>query len=512
MSAPQEASFRISLPEGLLPGCALERVHGLGRSVYLAGGGGRGRVLVSAAPRHIVRVPLEESQQEISLEAGLFPFGLPGAGGAPSPQGTGARPFVGGWIGYLGYEFAGFLERLPPPAPAGMGMPVLWFGWYDWAAIWDRAGGPPRLEGSPAPGADPAAFEARLGRVEERLLGGRGGSEGRESEDGHTSTPEPTAPMERRAEAPRLPGGFPLAGHPGVLSSLGREGFEGGVERIRDHIRAGEIYQANLTQQLWAPYPRGGGLRLFRALHRRSPAPYAAYLDTGEGEIASVSPEGFLSLRDRRVSTRPIKGTAPAEGGTASTGGEGSEAARHLVASEKDRAENVMIVDLLRNDLSRVCRPGSVRVPRLLELERHPPVHHLVSTVTGELEEGLGPLDLLLATFPGGSITGAPKLRAIEILREEEPMRREVYTGALGIIEPNGDMELSIAIRTAVVRGGWASYGAGGGITLASDPAAEWRESLDKAGSFLHAVSERAGLERDDPDGTDGPPLQGDLG
>ncbi|MEX2529466.1 MAG: anthranilate synthase component I family protein [Gemmatimonadota bacterium] len=492
MAAPPDPTFRIPLSRGLLPRTALERVHGLGRSVFLEGGGGGGRSLVSAAPRRIVRVALGAASGASFLEEELFSF-APRAPETPtSSQEPSERRFAGGWIGYLGYEFADFLEQLPAPASDGMGMPILWFGWYDWAAVWDRGGGVGLLEGAPAPGADPAEFEARLLRVRDLLEGNTEELERWEWEGGNAAPSARSGPMGRDGEAPRLPEGVPLPGHPGVRSSLGREGFVRGVDRIRDQIRVGEIYQANLTQQLWAPFPRGEGLPFFRALQRRSPAPFAAYLDTGEGEIASVSPEGFLSLKGRTVHTRPIKGTAPAG------------AARQLAASEKDRAENVMIVDLLRNDLSRVCRPDSVRVPRLLELERHPPVHHLVSTVTGELEEGFDGADLLCATFPGGSITGAPKLRAIEILREEEPVRREVYTGALGLIERNGDMELSIAIRTAVVRGGWASWGAGGGITLASDPSAEWWESLDKAGSFLQALSEWAGGERPGPNGPAG--------
>jgi para-aminobenzoate synthetase component 1 len=207
-------------------------------------------------------------------------------------------------------------------------------------------------------------------------------------------------------------------------------------------------------------------------------------LDIGAGEVASVSPELLLRVRSGRVTTRPIKGTA-SRGGTRELD---RELADRLLASDKDRAENVMIVDLLRNDLSRVCRPGSVRVPELAILESHAAIHHLVSTVEGRLEEGVSPAGLLRATFPGGSVTGAPKIRAMEVLRALEPVRRGVYTGAIGILGFHGDLELSVAIRTAVLRGGYATYGTGGGITLASVAHDEWRESELKAAPFLSAL------------------------
>jgi para-aminobenzoate synthetase component 1 len=255
------------------------------------------------------------------------------------------------------------------------------------------------------------------------------------------------------------------------------------VERIREHIRAGDLFQANLTRRISAPTELSGAA-LYERLVERSPAPYSAYLDTGAGEVASVSPELFLRARSGRVTTRPIKGTA-ARGATHALDRDLGDG---LVASEKDRAENVMIVDLLRNDLSRVCRPGSVKVPELAVLESHAAIHHLVSTVEGRLEEGVGPVDLLRATFPGGSVTGAPKIRAIEVLRAIEPVRRGVYTGTIGILGFHGDLELSVAIRTAVVRGGYATYGTGGGITLASVAPEEWRESELKAAPFLSAL------------------------
>jgi para-aminobenzoate synthetase component I len=264
---------------------------------------------------------------------------------------------------------------------------------------------------------------------------------------------------------------------------MGRAGFEARVERIQEYIRAGDLFQANLTHRISRPTALDG-VALLARLRGESPAPYVAYLDTGEGEVVSISPESFLSLRGTTVETRPIKGTAR-RGDSAA---EDARLAASLEGSAKDRAENVMIVDLLRNDLSRVCGEGTVTVPELLRLETHPTVHHLVSAVRGELRPGSGVIDLLRATFPGGSITGAPKIRAMEILRQLESVRRGVYTGALGMLTFEGDAELSVAIRTAVLRDGVARYGTGGGITLASDPEAEWQETLDKAAAFLRAT------------------------
>src|SRR4029077_14408782 len=214
----------------------------------------------------------------------------------------------------------------------------------------------------------------------------------------------------------------------------------------------------------------GTPLALHDRLRRRNPAPFAAFLDFGDVVVASSSPERFLCVQpDGRVETRPIKGTRPR-----GLGPEHDAAlALALAESEKDRAENVMIVDLLRNDLSRVCRPGTVRVPELFALERYATVHHLVSTVVGDLEPGIDPLDLLRAAFPGGSITGAPKLRAMEIIAELEPSQRGIYCGSIGYWSVTGELDTSIAIRTATVRNGRVYFSAGGGIVAGSAPGKE---------------------------------------
>ena len=275
------------------------------------------------------------------------------------------------------------------------------------------------------------------------------------------------------------------------------------MEAIRDRIAGGEIYQANLTRRLATRFDRDPW-PLYRRLRTGDPSLFSAYLDLGGGApghasalgsaparpraILSASPEPFLSVtRDGRVSTDPIKGTRP----RGRTPGEDRALARELLTSAKDRAENVMIVDVLRNDLGRVCRPGTVRVPRLCRLERTAAVQHLVSTVTGRLTAGQDAFDLLRASFPGGSITGAPKIRAMEILRGLEPTRRGPYTGALGWIGPDGAMATSILIRTLVADGTQLSLHVGGGITWGSDPRAEWDETVAKASGPLGAIGGR---------------------
>jgi para-aminobenzoate synthetase component I len=254
---------------------------------------------------------------------------------------------------------------------------------------------------------------------------------------------------------------------------------------VREYILAGDIFQANLSQRLQAPLS-GSPQSLYARLRAGTPAPYAAYFDMGGAVLVSSSPELFLRLRGSSVETQPIKGTAPRSADPLEDAGRVAALAR----SEKDRAENVMIVDLLRNDLSRVCRDESVRVPRLCEVESHGPVHHLVSTVTGELRSECDAIDLLRASFPGGSITGAPKIRAMEVIAELEPTQRGPYTGSIGYIGFDGSMETSIVIRTFVVKAGVAYFQVGGGIVADSDPDREYQETMDKAAGLIAALGE----------------------
>jgi len=256
------------------------------------------------------------------------------------------------------------------------------------------------------------------------------------------------------------------------------------VARVREYILAGDIFQANLSQRFEARLDESPW-SFYRRLRRRNAAPFAAFLDFPEVTVLSASPERFLRVdSEGLVETRPIKGTRPRGVGPEHDAALGQA----LTESAKDRAENLMIVDLMRNDLSRVCVPGSVRVQELFALERYVTVHHLVSTVAGRLAPGTDALDLLRATFPGGSITGAPKLRAMEIIAELESSARGVYCGSIGYLSLTGALDTSIAIRTAIARDGQLSFSAGGGIIADSAPEQEYRETLDKARGIIDVL------------------------
>jgi len=266
-------------------------------------------------------------------------------------------------------------------------------------------------------------------------------------------------------------------------STLSREAFIAAVESAQRYIRSGDIYQVNLTQRLSAPWNQGGW-NLFQRLADVSPAPFSAYVDCGEFQLASSSPELFLRLSGAHIQTRPIKGTRPRSHDPA----DDARLAYELQTSPKEQAELVMITDLLRNDLGRVCEFGSVQVPDLLRLEKYAQVQHLVSTVEGRLRNDVTHLGALASCFPGGSITGAPKFRAMEIIDELEPVSRGPYCGALGYLGFNRESQLSIIIRTAICKDDVAHFPVGAGIVADSDPAAEYEETLDKARGFLTAL------------------------
>jgi para-aminobenzoate synthetase component 1 len=393
---------------------------------------------------------------------------------------AGLPPFQGGAAGYVGYDYGAVLERLPAARYDDLAIPDLVLGLYDWVIAWDH-----RLEtawivstGLPETGAARGArAEARLAMVRERLRGPARPPRA----DGRASA------AAEIAEAPSYPvlgvdGAEPI----GLRSTFTHRGYLDAVTRVRDYIVAGDIFQANLSQRFQAPLVEPA-FDLYARLRRGNPAAFAAYLDFGDLRVLSASPERFLRLNEngRHVETRPIKGTRPRGLGPMHDAALG----RALEESDKDRAENVMIVDLLRNDLSRVCRPGTVRVPELFALEQHPTVHHLVSTVVGELDPAADAIDLLRAAFPGGSITGAPKVRAMEIIAELEPSRRGVYCGSIGYLSTSGAMDTSIVIRTYLALRGRVYFQAGGGIVADSDPELEYRETLDKARALIGALA-----------------------
>lgn len=366
-------------------------------------------------------------------------------------------PFQGGAVGYLGYEMGRHLERVPPSREKGSGAPDMVVGLYDTVVSFDHEKQKAWLVAADLDDARPAA-ETRLETAEAQL---------------RAAPPLADIDWSMTAE-------WTLEVPPAEYKAM--------VQRAIDYIYAGDIFQANITQRFLATKPTGlRPFELFRRLRTLSANPYGAFLDCGDGlAVASASPEMFLRLEaDGRISTRPIKGTRP-RGDNAVADQSLAEA---LQASPKDRAENLMIVDLMRNDIGRVCRIGSVGVPELCALETFPSVHHLVSEINGALMPGIGPLDVLCAAFPGGSITGAPKVRAMEIIHELEPARRGPYCGTIAWIGADGAMESSIVIRTLVIEGNQVIAQAGGGIVADSVPAEEYAESLDKAGVLLSALN-----------------------
>lgn len=368
-------------------------------------------------------------------------------------------PFMAGAVGYVGYEAGQMLERLPGRERPSVGMPDIAFSFHSW--VIGQAHGKTWLS---VLGRDARDAE----RIRDRVLGivERGGRE-RERERG------------REREA--------------LVSVVDRDGYMRRVERARELIRRGEAFEICLTTMLEAAFAHDPW-ELWKELRRSNPAPFAAWLDLPEGAIVSSSPEKFVSLdADRVAESRPIKGTR-ARGANDE---EDLRIARELASSEKDRAENAMIVDLVRNDLGKVCRYGSVTVPELYAVERYPTVHQLVSTVRGELSNDRDAIDLLSACFPPGSMTGAPKIEAMAILEDLEPMERGVYSGALGFIDASGTMDASVVIRSAVVREGTISVGVGGAVVADSDPAAEHAEAMLKAKAIADAIANLSSPSRE---------------
>ncbi|HEC16949.1 MAG TPA: aminodeoxychorismate synthase component I [Sedimenticola sp.] len=375
------------------------------------------------------------------------PFHLVRQALQPRTRGFPDIPFCGGAIGYFGYDLARRLERLPESARDAEHLPEMAVGIYDWALVVDHQAQQSWLVGQ---GRDAATREKWDHLV--RLFS------------------EPGEPAARPA--------LRVLGH--VRSNMTRAQYAEGFARIERYIRDGDCYQVNFAQRFAAPV-EGDGWSAYRALRQSNPAPYAAYLSLPFAQVLSCSPEDFLRVRGDKVLTRPIKGTCP----RGADPDEDRMLAQTLGTSSKDRAENLMIVDLLRNDLGKSCVAGSIRVPQMFRVESFPTVHHLVSTVTGRLAPGEDALTLLRGCFPGGSITGAPKLRAMEIIEELEPHRRGIYCGAIGYLGFDGDMDLNIAIRTLVCSDGIMRFWAGGGIVADSVMDQEYQETFHKAAAML---------------------------
>lgn len=387
------------------------------------------------------------------------PFALVRRHLAPDPACGSELPFSGGAIGYFGYDLARRIERLPAIAEDAERIPEMAIGLYDWACVVDHRERRAWLVGQ---GRDPDT-DPKWDHLARRL----------------------SEPPRERARAP-----FRVLSP--VVSNMTHQDYARAFRRIRGYIHDGDCYQVNLAQRFSAQ-AAGDPWLAYQRLRVINPAPFSAYFNTPYVQILSASPERFLRVEGRRVETRPIKGTRPRAGHPRLD----AELAEALRNSEKDRAENVMIVDLLRNDLSKSCALGSVRVPKLFEVESYATVHHLVSTVTGELRPDCDALDVLRGCFPGGSITGAPKLRAMQIIEELEPHRRGVYCGAIGYIGFDGAMDFNIAIRTLVYSHGVIRFWAGGGIVADSRLEDEYQETFDKAAALLRLLQQSAAAPRE---------------
>lgn len=358
-------------------------------------------------------------------------------------------PFCGGAIGYFGYDLARRLEHLPVQALDGEHMPQMIIGVYDWAIVVDH-------------------------RLQRTWLVSNGH---------HAQTHADWSFLHSLFEQPASasPGEFRVTSD--VVSNMDLPAYAAAFDKIQHYITEGDCYQVNLAQR-FAARADGDAWAAYLHLRQISPAPFMAFMHFPDIQVLSGSPERFLQVTGSHVETRPIKGTRPRSDNAATD----SRNAAELAASLKDRAENLMIVDLLRNDISKSCALGSVQAKRLFALESFANVHHLVSTITGRLAPSMTALDLLRDCFPGGSVTGAPKLRAMQIIEELEPHRRGLYCGAIGYIGFDGNMDSNIAIRTAIYSHGEIRFWAGGGIVADSEMRKEYRETLDKASAMLELM------------------------
>ncbi len=413
-------------------------VRAYGKRIHLDSLPGRGRKTLFADPFDLLHALLATCRRD------AMP-GLP--------------PFWSGGIGYLSYEMGRHLERLPSTTVDDLGLPEFYFVFYRSILSYDHARSTYTLCTIPLAGE--GAPENGTGHEEAR----------RRFRDGL-----------QRAGANRVwrASTLPLC----LKSRFSRDEYVRLILRILRYIEEGDIYQVNLSHRFHTPY-NGDAFGLFLRLYEINPAPFFAYLDAGPFRILSSSPERFLQVTGDRIETRPIKGTLP----RGETPAQDRINGRELLRSEKNRAELAMITDLLRNDLGRVSDYGTVRVEDAARLEAYTNVFHLVSVVTGRMAQGKDLADLLRATFPGGSITGCPKIRSMEIIDKLEPTVRSVYTGSIGYVGFDGAMDLNIAIRTLIHKGEDLYYQVGGGIVYDSDPQAEYEETLHKAASMREAVA-----------------------
>lgn len=384
-------------------------------------------------------------------------------------------PFQGGLAGLFSYDLNRSLEPIQPPENDPFQLPLIAMGLYDVVIAIDHVEDTIHLVSQGWPETDPDKRQDQARRRLQYFM---------EIATTNRANGEPaTSPTLTNVPRQKPDRAFPLAGHPGLFSNFSQTDYLSAVKKCIDYIYCGDVFQVNLAQQLLAPATLSAS-ELYLKMRSVNPAPFSAYFDLGTTQIISASPERFLQVREGVAETRPIKGTRPRTRYPEVD----INMAQQLRESEKDRSENVMIVDLMRNDLSRVCQPDSVQVSQCCELETYQSVLHLVSAVRGRLRPQCDLFDLLKATFPGGSITGAPKVRAMQIIQELEPTARGAYCGSLGYIGTDGSMDLNILIRTITAHGGWWQIPVGGGIVSQSDPEEEYRETWTKAASMLKAV------------------------
>jgi aminodeoxychorismate synthase component I len=419
----------------------------------------------AAEPRDVSEFPAAQTDPFPKLESILGRYRL--THGFADPKRTGLPSsgiFCGGWIGYFSYELGRCIERLPQRAVDDLHTPLIRLCFYDRVIAYDH-----RLDvfwlmalELPDDSEKPAEKIAALAH--------------------HLDQSRQVPP------AALSPGNIEGVEFAHVRRNMTRENYLDAVKRIKDYIRDGEVYQVNFSHRFEQPF-EGRAISLFHWQNRYNPSGYAAYLDAGDFQIVSTSPEMFITIRDGVIQTKPIKGTRPRIDASDPRSRLNEQQFNDLLTNAKEQAELNMIIDLERNDVARICKPGTRRVVQPRTIETYPTVFHAVATIAGELRDGITFSDILKAMFPGGSITGAPKIRAMEIIDELEPTARGVYTGAIGYLGVDGTVCLNIAIRTVIITRGRAFVQTGGGIVADSDPQAEWDETITKARALLAGIT-----------------------
>ncbi|WP_409526097.1 aminodeoxychorismate synthase component I [Nitrincola sp. MINF-07-Sa-05] len=447
---------RLQLPDTLSTPEVFNRIRALGNAVLLDSCGLQNRFgrfdILSAEPDAILRLnrghlTLTQHNQEMILHQDPFEV-MRSMMAEMDRSETDDLPFCGGLIGHFGYDLGRYIERLPSQAQDDIDFPELRVGRYRWAVVRDNRLNTLELI------ADDSISESQLEALRARIL-----------QPVHTETPT-----------------FTL--NTPFINNLTEADYQAALTRINEYIHAGDCYQINFAQRFTAQ-ASGDSWKAYQLLRKVATTPFAAYLESQDGAVLSLSPERFLRCEpDGQIETRPIKGTRP----RGKTPEEDQQLADELINSTKDRAENVMIVDLLRNDLSKVAATGSVKVPELFALESYPNVHHLVSSVTARLADNKNAIELLKHCFPGGSITGAPKIRAMEIIDELEPHRRSIYCGSIGYISACGRMDTNITIRTLLHHQNQVYCWGGGGIVADSEIESEYQETFNKVNNLLRCL------------------------